>query len=574
MEIPLVIVIGVTLIVAFSLVAKRLGIAAPIVLLIAGIGISYIPGVPEIDIPSGIILMVVLPPILYAAALQVPVIDFRRNLRSITSLSVLLVVVSAVGTGFLLYLLLPELNLAAAIALGAVISPPDAVAATSIGKKLGLPPRLLTVLEGEGLVNDATALVLLRSAIAISAGGVATVWEGVVDFGFAVTVAIAIGLVVGFVTVWVRTRIDDPLVDTAIALLVPFLAYIPAEELNASGVLSVVIAGLFVGHNSARFIDVQSRLAERVTWRSLQFILEHGVFLLMGVEIRALIAHIDPAELPAINAIGIGLIASVALIVIRFLWVNPMVYFLQRRAERDEARILRLREGLDQLGDYGESNPRFERRRQQGEKMYRRKLSDIDHTRSDGLDWRGGLVLSWSGMRGVVTLAAAQSLPEETPYREQLILIAFTVAVVTLVLQGGTLPWLIRVLKIEGADVQADRKLVAQLLEEISTEGLTVLDQPAKILGAGTEIDPSVVERVRSDTLLRIDAAWERANYDIQGGETPHLQYRKLRNAVVMKEHEALLKARSTGHYSSRVLREAQSMLELEETRLQKPPAS
>ncbi|TQL44988.1 sodium/proton antiporter (CPA1 family) [Homoserinimonas aerilata] len=575
MELPLVIVIAVSLIVAFSLVAKRLGIAAPIVLLVVGVGISYLPGVPEIEVPHDVILMAVLPPILYAAALQVPVMDFRRSIQTITSLSVLLVVVSAFSVGFLLYLLLPNLNLAAAIALGAVISPPDAVSAISIGKKLGLPPRLLTVLEGEGLVNDATALVLLRSAIAISAGGVGTIWEGIGDFGYAVVIAIIVGLLIGVITVWVRARLADPLVDTSIALLVPFLAFIPAEELHASGVLAVVVAGLYVGHNAPKFVDVQGRIAERVTWRSVQFILEHGVFLLMGVEIRALLGDIDANELPAMNAVLIGLVATAALIIIRFAWVNPMVFLLQRKAERDEFRALRLKLGLEHLKAKGASgDPRMERRRERVEQAYARMRADLDHTRADGLDWRGGLVLSWSGMRGVVTLAAAQSLPEETPYRAQLILIAFTVAVVTLVLQGSTLPWLIKLIGIEGINVQADRQKVAELLEEISHEGLTVLDDPGAVLGPDTPIAPGVVDRVRSDTVLRIDAAWERANTATPEVGTPHLQYRKLRNAVVQREYDALLRARSTGRYPSRVVREAQAMLEVEETRLQKPGAT
>lgn len=568
MELPLVIVIAVTLIVAFSLVAKRLGVAAPVVLLLAGVGLSYIPGVPEIEVPPEIILMGVLPPILYAAALQVPVIDFRRNLSTITSLSVLLVVVSAFGIGTLLYFLLPDLNYAAAVAIGAVVSPPDAVAAIAIGKKLGLPPRLVTVLEGEGLVNDATALVLLRSAVAISAGGVATVVDGVVDFGFAVIVAIAIGLAVGVITVWVRARIGDPLIDTAVALLVPFLAFIPAEELHASGVLAVVVAGLYVGHNAPRFVDVQARIAERANWRSVQFILENGVFLLMGVEIRALIADIDPEEVSAGQAVLIGLIVTVVLILIRFAWVNPMVYLLQRKAERDEYRLLRMKLGLDHLRKkIPEADPRMERRRQRVEKMYARQRADLDHTRTDGLDWRGGIVLSWSGMRGVVTLAAAQSLPESTPYRAQLILIAFTVAVVTLVVQGSTLPLVIRWVGIEGVNVADDRKKLAKLLEEISYEGLKVLDDPSAIVGPDVEIDPGVVNRVRTDTLLRIDAAKERATRG-DDSPTPHQQYAVLRNAVVQGEYDALMQARSTGRYPSRILRDTQSLLEVEETRL------
>jgi NhaP-type Na+/H+ or K+/H+ antiporter len=567
MEIALVIVLGVLLIIGFSLFAKRLGLAAPVVLVIGGVVISYLPGVPQIELQHDIILLGVLPPILYAAAITVPVIDFRRNVGTIASLSVLLVIVSAFGSGFVLFMLLPNLDLAAAVALGAVISPPDAVAATAIGKRLGLPPRLVTVLEGEGLLNDATALVLLRSAIAVSAGGISTALAGVADFAYAVSVSVAIGLVVGAAAVWARSRIQDALVDNAISLLVPFLAFIPAEELRASGVVAVVVAGLYVGHNAPRFVGAQSRIAERVNWRSVQFILEHGVFLLMGVQIRALVQDIDPSELSASAAVGIGLLATLTLIVIRFLWVNPMVFILHRRAQRSEQRLLQMRLGLGELRRTPPTDDRARRRRDRAERLYQRLRADLEHVRRDGLDWRGGLVLSWSGMRGVVTLAAAQSLPEATPYRAQLILVAFTVAIVTLVAQGGTLPWLIRMLKIQGSDAHWENRKLAELLAELSTEGLQVLDRPHEALGDDAQVDPKVVERVRRDSTLRVDAAWERVRKKADGS-TPHRQYRQLRRAVVLAEYEALLRARRDGLYPSRVLSRAQAMLELEETRL------
>nr|WP_235812694.1 cation:proton antiporter [Pseudoclavibacter helvolus] len=227
-----------------------------------GVILSYVPGLPEIEIEPELILAVVLPPILYAAAVNVPVTDFRRNLRAITGLSVVLVVISAVVVGFLLTWLLPGLPLAAAIALGAVVSPPDAVAATSIGKRLGLPSKLVTVLEGEGLVNDATALVLLRSAVAAIAGSFSFV-EIAGDFAFA---AIGIGVAVGLMTVGARSRINQP---TAISFVVPFLAFLPAESVHASGVLSVVVAGLVTGYKSARHLSAQDRISERMNWRTI-----------------------------------------------------------------------------------------------------------------------------------------------------------------------------------------------------------------------------------------------------------------------------------------------------------------
>jgi len=573
MELGVYAVVGIAVIVGVAYFSRRLGVAAPIILVIVGVVLSYLPGVPFIEVPHEIVLDGVLPPILYAAAISVPVVDFRRNLGTITSLSVVLVIVTAFATGFLLYSLLPDLNLAAAIALGAIISPPDAVAATSIGRRLGLPPRILTMLEGEGLVNDATALVLLRSATAAAAGGLLTPWATVADFLYAVVIAIVVGLVVGFVTVWVRTKLHDPVFDTAISFAVPFAAFMPTEYLNASGVLAVVVAGLYTGHASPRSFSAQTRVSDRINWRTVQFLLENAVFLLIGLEIRTLIEHVDPTILGVWDAVGIGATATVALVGIRFLWMGPLVMSLQRRAQRAEKQTYQMSLALMYFRTVPLRSSFEARRLRRAERLYDRRRSDLEQLRRESIDWRGGLVLSWSGMRGVVTLAAAQSLPEDTPYREQLILIAFTVAVLTLVIQGGTLPALIRLLRIEGIDQAQDHRELAELLDEISYAGLAVLDDPNETLGSTEEIDPDVIERVRQASFLRAESVWERTHELDSPDETslratPHHLYRTLRLAVVDAERERLLEAASRGAYPSRVLREAQSMLDLEETRL------
>ncbi|MCU1479970.1 MAG: sodium:proton antiporter [Subtercola sp.] len=571
MELGIYAVVGVSVIVAVAAFSKRLGVAAPIILVVVGVGLSYLPGVPSIEIPHEWILDGLLPPILYAAAISVPVVDFRRNLGTITSLSVVLVLITAFGTGFLLYTMLPDLNLAAAIALGAIISPPDAVAATSVGRRLGLPPRLLTVLEGEGLVNDATALVLLRTATAAAVGALSSPWEGVTDFIFAVVVAIAVGLAAGFVTVFVRSKLNDPVLDTAISFAVPFVAFMPAEGLGASGVLAVVVAGLYTGHAAPARFSAQSRISDRINWRTVQFFLESGVFLLIGLEIRTLIDHVtdDPGELGVWPAIGIGVLATVALIVLRFVWAGPLVLGLRLRAQHAEKVTLRRRLHLDYLHTIPIRDARGRRRLRRAERLYMIRRSDLEQLRTEGIDWRGGVVLGWSGMRGVVTLAAAQSLPEDTPYRDQLILIAFTVAFLTLVVQGSTLPAVIRLVGIQGIDVVEDRRELALLLDEISNKGLEVLDDPGGALGETTPVDPDVVERVRQSSFLRTELAWERSRQLSSGtDETPHQLYRELRLVVMETERTALLEARSRGAYTSRVLAEAQAMLDLEETRL------
>jgi len=559
-------VVGIITIVAAGVFSKKLGIAAPLILIIVGFGFSYIPGAP-VHVPHEVILTVLLPPILYAAAITVPVIDFRRNLSSISALSVALVIVSALVTGYVLFLIFPDLSLPAAIALGAVISPTDAVAATSLGKRLGLPPRLVSILEGEGLVNDATALVLLRSAIAATAGAV-SIWDIAGDFLFAVTVAIVIGLLIGVVTVFVRSRLKDAVLDTSISFAVPFLAFLPAQYLGASGVLAVVAAGLYSGHSSARRFSAQARTSERLNWRSIQFILENGVFLLMGLELSYVIGTVRKDELSVNQALLLGVLMTGILIVLRFAFVAPLLLVLRgetRRAERDQSRLGAALTHADTV----DTSSRGTKRVQRARKIFDRRQIDLERMRAEGLGWRGGVVLGWSGMRGVVTLAAAQSLPLETPYRSQLVLIAFTVAVVTLLLQGGTLPAVIRWTGIGGTDSQADHRELRALLTDLSAAGTAVLENPENEAWGGTDPDPKIIERVRKDSRLRTNTTTDARTPEADSSAvTPRQRYRLLRRSVIAAEREALLDARSEGAYPSHILAQAQSWLDLEETRL------
>jgi NhaP-type Na+/H+ or K+/H+ antiporter len=571
-------VLAVVTIVAATAFGKKLGVAAPLLLVVVGIGYSYLPTAPEIKVEPDWILLGVLPPLLYAAAITVPVVDLRRNLSTITGLSVVLVIVSALATGFVMFMILPDLDLGSAIALGAVISPTDVVAATSIGKRIGLPPRLLAILEGEGLVNDATALVLLRSAIGavgLASSSKFSVWPAVGDFFYAAAAAAVIGLVIGWITVRVRSRFTDPVLDTAISFAVPFIAFIPAERIHASGVIAVVVAGLYSGHSSAKRFSPQVRISERLNWRTLQFILENGVFLLMGAQLRGILEDVSRSHEP-INAVGavlIGLLAAAILIVLRFVFVGPLLLFIRRKGDRDERDHLRWGQRIELFLRLGAETERAKRRQDRVQHVYDRRTNDLTQLKAEGLGWRGGVVLSWTGMRGVVTLAAAQTLPEDgTPYRPQLILIAFTVAIFTLMLQGSSLPFVIRLTKVAGANSSDDRRSLAQLLDEIGEAGLAVLDEPLDGPPGGASWDPAAIERVRHDTLISAEATWERAEHeDSPHGivQSPHQQYRTLRREVLQAERDALLAARSRGDYPSRILIRAQSFLDLEETRIQ-----
>ncbi len=555
-------VAAVLIIVAVAAIAPKLGVAAPILLVLVGIGVGYLPGVPDFEFPPELILTIVLPPILYSAAVNVPLADFRRNLRSITGLSVLLVIISAFGSGLLLYALLPDLNLAAAIALGAVISPPDAVAATAVGKRLGLPPRLVTVLEGEGLVNDATALVMLRSAIAATAGAL-SFWGAVGDFVLAVTLAVVLGAVVGAVTVYVRSKLDSAVLTTAISFTVPFLAYVPTEEVGGSGALAVVVAGLITGHASASRFSPQDRISERTNWRTAQLLLENGVFLLMGFELSALIESVDGDAdgIGLLHAVGIGLLATIALVVIRVLFVIPLVLMLRREQRRAELVAPRVEQFLKRVTAPGlaGARPRLVDRA-------KRASADIAFYRDEGLGWRGGAVLAWSGMRGVVTLAAAQSLPADFPYRPQLVLIAFTVAIVTLVVQGGTLPLLIRKLGVTGTDADADARELASLADEVFDVARESLANPELRRADGGEYDAELLEQVQAVASRMSRLLSKSVDLDENAQDT-HVQRRELTRILLDNAQLALLDARSSGSYSSRTIEQAQHRLDAEALR-------
>ena len=281
-------------------IAGRIGFAAPIPLILVGWAGSYLPGVPTIHLEPEVVLLGLLPPLLYAAALGTSLVDFNANRRPILLLSVGLVAFTTAGVAVVVHAILPEVGWAAAFAIGAVVAPPDAVAATAIGRRIGLPRRIVTILEGESLLNDATALVALRTAIAAigSAGAMAPAWEIGLDFALAAGGGLAVGIA-GFVLVAkIRKHVTDPVLDTGISLVVPFATFIAAEEIHASGVVAVVVAGLLLGHKAPILQTAQSRIAERVNWRTLAFMLENTVFLLIGLQARWLVDDVRDSTLP------------------------------------------------------------------------------------------------------------------------------------------------------------------------------------------------------------------------------------------------------------------------------------
>jgi Na+/H+ antiporter len=535
--------LAVLVIVVVAHLAPRLGVAAPVLLVVIGILVSYVPGTPHVAVDPHLILAVVLPPILYSAAITVPAADFRRNFRAISALAVVFVLVSAFVTGLLLKLLLPDLGLATCVALGAVISPPDAVAATAVGKRLGLPPRLVTVLEGEGLVNDATALVLLRTAVAAAAGSISA-WGVVTDFALAVVAGVGVGALVGWVSVQVRAHLDDPVLTTAVSLVVPFLAFVPAEELHASGVLAVVVAGLVTGHESSRRFSAQDRVSERINWRTLQLLLENGVFLLMGYQMESVVADVaGSGALDVAESVGLGLVLTATLVVLRLALMGPLVAWLRHDHRRAGGAAPPSRRALDRAGRGRRTAPRAR----------------------ESWGWRDGVVLGWSGMRGVVTLAAAQSLPADTPYRSQLILMAFTVAIVTLIGQGTTLPLLIRRLGIRGTDAAAERRDLEALVEEITTVMGDTLDRRDLRRNTGEPFNARAVEQLRRQHSRFVQGLARAESLDRHVVD----DHRELRRKMLDAAQSALLDARAANVYSSRSIGRVQMLLDAESIRLE-----
>jgi monovalent cation/hydrogen antiporter len=496
--------------------ARRFNLSAPLMLTLVGVVASFLPFVPEVHLSSEVVLVGLLPPLLYAAAIRSSLVDFKENRRPIGFLSVGLVIFTALGVGVVTWLLLP-VPFAAAFALGAVVAPPDAVAATAIARRIGLPRRVVTLLEGESLVNDATALVCLRTAIAALTVGYVSVGGVTLDFVRAALGGVVIGMVVAWLVGLVRKAVTDSVIDTTLSFMVPFVAYLPAEELGASGVLAVVVAGLLLGHRSPVLQDASSRLSERVNWSTIQFLLENSVFLLIGLQVRWIVADVGQSTLGRGQIVGVCLAVLAAVIVLRPMWVFPV-------------RILAIRPGPDRAG----------------------RIPSL----------RSTAIISWAGMRGVVTLAAVFALPEDTPQREVLVLIAMVVTAGTLVLQGFSLPWLARRLGVHGPDPREDALQEATVLQSAVRAGMRALDE------CSDEIDEQTMDTLRRRVEQRVNIVWERLGNTDSTQETPSEAYRRVRLQMLAAEREEVLRIRDAGEADHEVLEQVMGALDLEESML------
>ncbi|HWS32365.1 MAG TPA: Na+/H+ antiporter [Actinoplanes sp.] len=507
-----VILLGIS--VVGAALARRLGFVAPLVLLVAGLGLSYVPGFPEAHLEPELVLIGILPPLLYVAALQTSVPAFRLALRPILLLAVGLVVLTSLVVGFLVHLLLPEVPLAACVALGAIVAPPDAVSATAIARRVGLPRRVVTILEGESLLNDATALVLLRVTIGALTGAAVGATEIVGEVTLKAGGGLLVGLAFAMAAAWLHRLIVDALLEDAVALLTPFVVVIVAEKLHTSSVVAVVVAGLYLGHRIPYLLSATSRLQMDAVWKLINFLLEGVVFLLVGLQLRSVVGTIetDLATTVQVTAVVFG-----ALLAVRFLWMYPATYL---------ARLI----------------PRIRNREP-------RPPVTVP------------TVIAWAGMRGVVTLAAAQTLPASGNYpRELFVFVAFAIIVLTLLVQGTTLPWLSRRLGVREDSTAQDALAEAGVQHAAGQAALKALDEHAP--GA----PDSVVDRLRGLVESRGNSAWERLGS--QDRETPSAAYGRLRREMIRAERRVFKIARNEGRIPEEVLVRAQRELDLEESQL------
>ncbi|TVL94067.1 Na+/H+ antiporter [Streptomyces sp. SAJ15] len=504
--------------------ARRTPVSAPLLLVAAGLAASYLPGVPEYTLDPHVILPLVLPPLLHTAALDSSYLALRANLRPVALLSVGYVLFATLVVGWIVYLVVPDLPLTAALVLGAVIAPPDAVAATAIARRAGLPHRITTILQGESLVNDATAITAYKVALAAAVGEGATWADGLREFALAAVGGVGVGLVLMVPLHGLRTRLTDPLLQNTLSLLIPFVAYTVAEEVGASGVLAVVVVALYLGHRAWQ-VDFATRLQEAAVWRMVAFLLESAVFALIGLQLPVVLGGLDAYGTGA--AVWYAVVLFLAVVVVRFVWVFPATFVP-------------------------------------------RALSSRVREREPGVDWTAPLIVGWAGMRGVVSLAIAFSIPRvvhgggDFPARNLILFLTFTTVIGTLVVQGLTLPPLIRVLPLPVRDSRAETLAEAQAQSEASRAAERRLNE--LLADERNALPAPLAQRLRAVLERRRNSVWERLGaVNEQTGESVDATYRRLAREAIEAEREVFVELRNERRIDDEMLRTLLRRLDLEE---------
>lgn len=503
-------------------VGRRIGVAYPILLVLGGLvlgGLGYALApdlLSEVQLEPDLVFLLFLPPILFGSGFNTPIRDLKANRRPIALLAIGLVLFTTVVIGLLVGALIPELRGAPAFALGAIVAPPDAVAATAMLRRLGVPPRIVTILEGESLLNDGSALIAYRFAVAVAMGGAFSLVDASVSFVVVGIGGIIVGAVVGTLVTSAWRRTGDPTLEIVLSLLAPLTAYLAAETLGLSGVLSTVTAGLIAGRKAARVLSPDGRLMGQGVWAVLIFLINSFVFMLIGLQLPFVLRNLSTRT--ASELLALGVIVSVTVIVARIVWVYPATYL-----------------------------PRF--------------VSASLRARDPYPPSRAVFILAWAGMRGAVSLAAALALPLTFPERDLIIYLAFCVIVATLVGQGLTLPWIIRRLGIVAGSV-ADR-------EEVAARQAAVGAAIERLDGLAEEFPDhlELVDRLREQYAHEADHVLADADETPDAAEQERLDHIAIRQALVAAQREAVIRLRDDGVIGDEALRRIERDLDLEAVR-------
>jgi Na+/H+ antiporter len=512
-------------VVGLALLARKFHIPYPIFFVIGGTLLGFVPGLPKIHLDPELIFLFILPPLLFPAALFTSWRDFRANLRPISLLAIGLVLFTTIAVAYLAQFFF-HLPLAAGFVLGAIISPPDAIAATAIAERLKVPRRIVTILEGESLVNDATALVAYRFAIVAVATGSFSLFGVTVGFFIVGLGGILIGLLIGWLAVQFHRRIEDPPIEITVSLLTPFAAYLLAERCYVSGVLAVVTAGLYIGRRTPEILSFQTRLRGGPVWEMLEFLLNGFVFIVIGLQLPDVLHNLSDDHIPIYQLVWYALLITLTVIVIRILWVVPATYL---------PRLL---------------FPRLCRR-------------------DPYPSWQNVAIVAWTGMRGVVSLAAALALPlkradgSDFPGRDLILFLTFIVILATLVVQGLSLPPLIRWLGIKDDGIIEKEERAARLAAN-----------RAALVHLNEVVEPNP-DRAAAAARLRVeyeDHILQLAATDADMAGTPlrlfSTEYERLSHAALQVERRTIIQLRNDAVISDEVLRRIQRDIDLAEARL------
>ena len=502
-----------------SVLARVVRVPYPILLVLGGLVLGFLPGMPAVELPPELVLVAFLPPLLYWAGFFASPRDLQADARAISMSAVGLVLATTAAVAVTAHSMVDRMTWPAAFALGAIVSPTDPLAASAIGRRLGVPRRLLTLLEGESLVNDATALVAYRVAVAAAVGGSFVAWQAGLRFVVGTAGGVAVGLLVGWLVAELRRRLDEPVVEIVVSVFTGYAAYLPAELLGVSGVLAAVTAGLYVGWRAPELASAATRLLGFSFWEVLVYLANAVLFILVGLQLRPILEELDGTAVAIL--VGQGALVSAVVVAVRLGWGFSVPY-LVRLVDRRPSQVMR-RVGAKQR-----------------------------------------LIIGWSGMRGAVSLAAALALPLDFPMRNLILFLTFSVIFATLVVQGLTLPTLIRRLNFEQDDTEEREEVRARLAATHAA-----LDRLDELAGADWTRDDTV-ERLHGLYEFRRRRLKARGGYlEDDGAEDRSQAYQRLLRELLQAQRQAIVRLRNQGQISNDVMHRIERELDLEDTRLE-----